>query len=91
VIARLRRARWWRLRGPRQILRDLLTAKDGQTYAPARVYWCVGCVEFVVLAAWSVVKQGNPFDATNYGTGIAAILAAGGCGVWLTRKTEPGQ
>jgi apolipoprotein N-acyltransferase len=70
-------------------LKHLLTAKDGETYAPARVYWCLGSVQFLALAAWSTIAQQNAFNATDYATGFSAILVAGGVGVWITRKTEP--
>ena len=72
-------------------IKDLLTAKDGDTYAPARVYWCLGSVQYLVLSGWSTFALRTPFNATDYGTGLGLILVAGGAGVWLTRKTEPGQ
>jgi hypothetical protein len=72
-------------------LKDLLTAKDGETYAPARVYWCLGALQFLVLAGWSTILHAQAFNGTDYGTGLGLILVAGGAGVWLTRKTEPGQ
>ena len=75
----------------REFLKHLLTAKDGETYAPARVYWCLGCVQFLALAGWSVIVHAAPFNATDYGTGMGLILTAGGLGVWITRKTDPGQ
>lgn len=72
-------------------LKHLLTAKDGETYAPSRVYWCLAAMQFLILAGWSVMVSGTPFNATDYGAGMGAILIAGGAGVWLTQKTEPGQ
>ena len=75
----------------REVIKNLLTAKDGTTYAPARVYWCLGSLQFLVLAAWSTILHRNAFNATDFGTGFGLILTAGGLGVWITRKTEPGQ
>ena len=75
----------------RQAIHDLLTAKDGETYAPSRVYWLLAAVTQLFLSIWSVVVHGKEFSATDFGTGMAAILAAGGLGVWITRHTEPGQ
>lgn len=72
-------------------IKHLLTAKDGETYAPSRVYWCLAALQFLTLAGWSVIAQGQPFNATDYGTGMGLILTAGGIGVWITRKTEPDQ
>ncbi len=70
-------------------IKHLLTAKDGETYTPARVYWCLGAIQFLVLSAWSVVAHQQAFNATDFGTGLGLILTAGGLGVWLTRKSEP--
>lgn len=69
--------------------KHLLTAKDGQTYTPARVYWCLGSLQFLVLSAWSTIAHHNAFNATDFGTGFGLILTAGGVGVWITRKSEP--
>lgn len=69
--------------------KDLLTTKDGETYAPSRVYWCLAALQFLILSAWSVMAQAQPFNATDFGTGMGLILTAGGIGVWITRKTEP--
>ena len=81
--------RFPRFHRARVFLQDLLTTKDGVTYAPARVYWCLGCGQFLILAAWSVIVHAAPFNATDYGTGMGLIITAGGIGVWITRKTEP--
>lgn len=83
--------RFLRLRKLRLAIRHLLTAKDGVTYAPARVYWLLGAVQFLALSAFSTIAHRNAFNATDFGTGFGLILTAGGVGVWITRKTEPGQ
>lgn len=72
-------------------LKDLLTAKDGVTYAPSRVYWCLGALQFLLLSAWAVIVNKADFAPSAYGEGFGAILIAGGVGVWITRKTEPSQ
>jgi hypothetical protein len=72
-------------------LKHLLTAKDGETYAPSRVYWCLAALQGLALSAWSTVAQGQPFNFTDFGTGMGLVLSAGAVGVWITRKTEPGQ
>lgn len=72
-------------------IKHLLTAKDGETYAPSRVYWCVAAIQFVFNSAFALMALGQLWDPIAYGTGMASILVAGGAGVWLTRKTEPGQ
>lgn len=72
-------------------IKDLLTARDNETYAPSRVYWSIAAIQFVFNAAWALIALHQPWDPVAYGTGMSAILVAGGAGVWLTRKTEPGQ
>lgn len=72
-------------------IKHLLTTKDGETYAPSRVYWCLAALQGLALSAWSVVAQGQAFNFTDFGTGMGLILAAGGLGVWITRKSEPDE
>ena len=70
-------------------LKHLLTAKDGETYAPSRVYWCLAALAQLFLSLWAVMVIGQPFSSTDFGTGMGLILTSGGLGVWITRKTEP--
>lgn len=79
------------LRSIFEAFKHLLTAKDGETYAPSRVYWCLAAITQVGLTVWSTVALGHEFSSTDFGTGMGLILTAGGVGVWVTRKTEPGQ
>lgn len=74
-----------------QGFKDLVTAKDGETYAPSRVYWMLAAITQLFLSVWSVVAQKAAFSSTDFGTGMGLILVAGGVGVWITRKTEPSQ
>jgi len=70
-------------------IRHLLTGVDGTTYAPSRVYWCLGAMTSIILTYWHVIVLGKDFNNTDFGTGFGLILTAGGVGVWITRKTEP--
>lgn len=72
-------------------IKDLLTGKDGETYAPSRVYWCLAAITQLFLSIWSVLVEKAAFSSTDFGTGMGLILVAGGVGVWVTRKTDPGQ
>lgn len=78
-----------RLHKARVFIKDLLTTKDGETYAPSRVYWMLGSVTQIALSVWHTVVLQQPFSSTDFGTGMGLILTAGGVGVWITRKTEP--
>lgn len=72
-------------------VKHLLTAKDNVTYAPSRVYWCIAAAQFVFNSAYALIHLNQPWDPIGYGTGMGLVLTAGGVGVWITRKTEPGQ
>lgn len=72
-------------------VKHLLTAKDGETYAPSRVYWCIAASQFVINSAIALIAYNQHWDPVAYGMGMSSILVAGGVGVWITRKTEPGQ
>ena len=69
--------------------KHLLTAKDGETYTPARVYWLLAALTQVALSIWHTAVLEKDFSSTDFGTGMGLVLTAGGFGVWLTRKSEP--
>jgi hypothetical protein len=80
------------IRGPQKfggVVKHLLTIKDGKTYAPSRVYWCLAALTQITLTFWHVMVLGKDFSSTDFGTGMGLILTSGGVGVWITRKTEP--
>lgn len=82
------------LRGPQKFgraVKHLLTIKDGKTYAPSRVYWCLAALTQIILTFWHVMWLGKDFSSTDFGTGMGLILTSGGVGVWITRKTEPDE
>jgi hypothetical protein len=70
-------------------LKDMITAKDGETVAPSRVYWLAASAWSVIGSIYSTVALAQPFNVTDFGTGMGLVLTAGGVGVWITRKTEP--
>ncbi len=71
-------------------LKDILTARDGESYDVGRVLWAIGAVAFIALTAYAVYR-GGAFDPLNWGTGYGAILGGGGAGIRLKAQTEPGQ
>jgi hypothetical protein len=73
----------------RATFRPLAPARDGATYAPSRVYWCLAALTQISLSIWHTVVAGKDFSSTDFGTGMGLVLTAGGLGVWITRKTEP--
>lgn len=72
-------------------LRDMITTKDGETVAPSRVYWLAASTWSIAGSVYSTVALAQPFNVTDFGTGMGLVLTAGGLGVWITRKTEPDQ
>lgn len=70
-------------------IKHLMTHKDGETYAPSRVYWMLAAMTQIALTVWSTVVHQHSFSSTDFGTGMGLILTAGGVGVWITKSTEP--
>lgn len=72
----------------RQHLLNLFSGRDNQTLDLGRILWAKGSVVFSGLAAYHVVHTGS-FDYIAFGTGFAAVLAAGGAAIWAKKDTEP--
>jgi len=69
-------------------LKHMFTGKDNQTIDLGRVLWAKAVIAFLGLAFYGVYK-GNPVDYMAFGTGLAAVLAAGGAAIGFKAKTEP--
>ena len=67
---------------------QLFTGKDNKTLDLGRVLWAKATVAFLGLAFYGVYK-GNPVDYMAFGTGLAAVLAAGGAAIGFKAKSEP--
>jgi len=67
---------------------QLFTGKDNKTLDLGRVLWAKAVLVFLGVAGYQVY-QGTPIDFMNFGTGIAAVLAAGGAAIGLKSSTEP--
>jgi hypothetical protein len=72
----------------RKLCKDIVTEADGESFDIARLLWIVGAIVFLSMAVWSVVKNHQPLDFMNFGTGLAAVLAGGGIGVGARAKME---
>lgn len=70
-------------------LNDLATTRDGVSFDPIRVGMIVSGTSLIGLSAWDVVANQTPFNALNFGTGLAAIFAGGGFGIGAKAKDEP--
>ena len=71
-------------------IKQLFTGKDNKTLDLGRVLWAKAVLAFVSIGFYGIYK-GNPMDYLAYGTGLAAVLAAGGAAIGLKSKTEPGS
>lgn len=70
-------------------LRKLTTGKDNETPDAIRIGSILLGTQFLFLAFWSIVVTGHEFDALNYGSGAAALLAATGFALGMARYTQP--
>lgn len=71
-----------------KVLRDSLTALDGQSYAVAKVAGVAIVFTFLGLSIASFVT-GKPFDMSAFGVGAGAAVAAMGAAIKLTESSEP--
>lgn len=72
----------------KEFFRDCFTNATDD-YDLGRVLWAIAVVVFLFLAVYSVVVGKQTFDALVYGTGLGAVLGAGGMALWMKRDTEP--
>jgi hypothetical protein len=72
-----------------RIFHGWFTGTDNQHFELGRALWALGCLAMIAYqgAALFVLKQ--PFNPIEFGTGLAAILAAGGFGVAAKDKANP--
>ena len=71
-------------------LKQMFTGKDNKTIDLGRVLWAKAVVAFLAIGFYGIY-EGNPMDYLAFGTGLAAVLAAGGAAIGLKAKTEPGS
>ena len=70
------------------LIKDILTAKDGESYDIGRVLWIIGALSFIGLSIYDIYR-GNPFNPLNWGTGFGGIMGGGGAAIGLKSRTEP--
>jgi len=72
----------------KNILLQTFTGKDNKTLDLGRILWAKGVLIFFGLSIYDVYR-GSPFDASVWGIGLGAVLAAGGAALALKSSTEP--
>lgn len=70
------------------ILKDTLTAKDGESYDIGKVIWAMGTMVYLAGAIVNMSK-GIPFDYNEFGLGFGAVIAAGAAAIKIKETTEP--
>jgi hypothetical protein len=73
----------------KEIIKQLLTGKDNETYDIGRVSWVVGLVAVIALAFYEVMHASVSIRELAEALGI--VSAAGGASVAMKSKTEPGD
>jgi hypothetical protein len=71
----------------KQILQQLLTGKDNQTYDLGRVSWLVGMLAVIGLAAYEMMHSSVSLRELAESLGI--VSAAGGASVAMKQGAEP--
>ncbi len=71
------------------MMKQLFTGKDNETLDIGRVLWALSVVSFIGFAFLGLYLE-KPTDYIAYGTGLSALLAAGGAALNLKKDTEPG-
>lgn len=73
----------------KDILKQLLTGKDNETYDLGRVSWLVGMIAVIALAGYEVMH--NTVSLRELAESLGIVSAAGGASVAMKQKTEPGD
>jgi uncharacterized membrane protein len=71
-----------------QMIKDILTGIDGQSYALVKVIGFAVVLLFMSLEILAFIT-GKPFDGQAYGIGAGAAIAAMGAAIKLSEKSEP--
>lgn len=71
------------------LLKDITTAKDGESFDVGRVLLLAIALGFVILAFWDIVILAHAFNPKDYGIGGGSILGGGGAGIGFKKDTEP--
>jgi hypothetical protein len=71
----------------KEIVKQLLTGKDNETYDIGRVTWLIGLVAVIALAFYEVLY--STVSIRELAESLGIVSAAGGASVAMKSKTEP--
>lgn len=72
------------------IIRDLFSGQDNYSLDIGRILWAMGVIVFLGMTIFDVLIN-RKFDYITWGTGFAAVLAAGGVALRIKETTEPNK
>ena len=72
----------------KEIILQTFTGADNKSIDVGRILWAMSVVSFLVMGFYGIWK-GQVIDYLAFGTGISAIMAAGGAALGFKAKTEP--
>lgn len=74
----------------KKIIKHSFTCKDNKTYDIGRILWAFCILAYISIDCYSVYK-GQDFAEMDFGIGLSTLLASGGFGIAIKRKSEPGE
>jgi hypothetical protein len=72
----------------KQIVKQLLTGKDNETYDLGRISWVLCVLATIAFCIYNLIHN-IPFTLEDFGRSIAAIVGVHGAAIWAKRDTEP--
>ena len=72
----------------KNLIFQTFTGKDNKTLDLGRILWAKGVLIFFGLSIYDITR-GATFDASTWGIGLGAVLAAGGAALAMKAGAEP--
>lgn len=66
----------------KKLLMHMFTTVDNETFDLSRVLWALAIIVSIALSIYVVVARNTAWAIVDFGTGIGALLGAGGAAVW---------
>ena len=73
------------------LFRYITTARDNRTPSLIRIFGLCSALQFLWLAAYSVMFAGQPFDPLSYGGGVSSMILALGVALRVSLKANAGN
>ena len=63
-------------------LMHMFTTMDNETFDLSRVLWAIAIIVSIALSIYVVLARNTAWAIIDFGTGMGALLGAGGAAVW---------